>query len=221
MSTAIGLFQPGSSPLHRAPAAGKLLGLVVLGVVVVAVPTWWGVLALLAGVLGAYAVSFRSPALAGRLAWSQARPLVVVLAVIVAFQVVVVGPARGAEIGLTLLTLVLSAGLVTLTTRTEDLVDVLQRLLRPLRRLGVDPERVGLSLALGIRSVPMMIAMAEQVREAQLARGLGASPRAFAVPLIVRALRRADAMAEALVARGALDDSRRPGSDAAGHSTSP
>ncbi len=71
--------------------------------------------------------------------------------------------------------------------------------------VGVDPERIGLLLSLGIRSVPVVVGLAEEVREAQLARGLGMSPRAFAVPLVVRSLRHADALGEALAARG-VDD---------------
>jgi biotin transport system permease protein len=53
--------------------------------------------------------------------------------------------------------------------------------------------------------VPVVVGLAEEVRDAQRARGLAASPRAFAVPLIVRSLRHADALGEALAARG-LDD---------------
>ena len=101
-------------------------------------------------------------------------------------------------------TLVLLAALVTMTTRTTDMVDAVVGLCRPLRRVGVDPERVGLMLALGIRSVPVVVGLAEEVRDAATARG---SPpaRAFAVPLIVRSLRHADALGDALVARG-VDD---------------
>jgi biotin transport system permease protein len=104
-----------------------------------------------------------------------------------------------------IVSLVLLAALVTLTTRTTDMVDAVVHALRPLRRLGVQPERVGLLLALGIRSVPVVVGLAEEVRDAQRARGLTASPRAFAVPLIVRSLRHADALGDALVARG-VDD---------------
>ena len=68
--------------------------------------------------------------------------------------------------------LVLLAALVTLTTRTTDLVDALVAACRPLRLLGVDPERVGLMLALGIRCVPVVVGLAEDVRDAQRARGL-------------------------------------------------
>ena len=85
------------------------------------------------------------------------------------------------------------------------LIDVVVRASGPLRRVGVNPERVGLMLQLAIRAVPQVIDLGRRVREAQHARGLAASPRAFAVPLIVGALRRADAMGDALAARG-LDD---------------
>ena len=79
------------------------------------------------------------------------------------------------------------------------------RVLRPLRRVGVDPDRVGLLLALSIRSVPVVVGIAEEVRDAQRARGLRGSPRAYAVPLVIRSLRHADALGEALAARG-VDD---------------
>ena len=101
--------------------------------------------------------------------------------------------------------LVLLAGLVTLTTRTQDLLDVVVGVVRPLRRVGVDPERVGLLMALAIRSVPVVLGLAEEVRDAQRARGVRPSARAYAAPLIIRAVRHADDLGEALVARG-VDD---------------
>ena len=53
--------------------------------------------------------------------------------------------------------------------------------------------------------VPVVVELAEEVRDAQRARGLSSSPRAFAVPLVIRALRHADELGEARVARGADD----------------
>ena len=101
--------------------------------------------------------------------------------------------------------MLLLATLVSLTTPTAQIVDALVVLVGPLRRFGVDPERVGLQLALGIRAVPQVFELAATVRDAQRARGLTRDPRAFAVPLIVRSLRQADLISEALRARG-LDD---------------
>ncbi|QWC84990.1 energy-coupling factor transporter transmembrane protein EcfT [Nocardioidaceae bacterium] len=198
----LGVYQPGGSVLHRARPGLKLTALVAVGGLVVALPGWVSVTVALGLVLAAYA----GAGLPMRSAWKQCRPLLPILVALGVFQTLSVGAGRAAEIVLTLLTLVLLAGLVTLTTRTTAMVDALVVAVGPLRRFGVDPDRVGLSLALGIRAVPLVVSLAQQVREAQLARGLGLSPTAFAVPLIVRALRRSDAMAEALVARGALDD---------------
>jgi biotin transport system permease protein len=97
------------------------------------------------------------------------------------------------------------AGLVTLTTRTSAMMTFLERCLSPTRRLGLDPFRLSLLLSLTIRSIPVIAGLATQVREAQRARGVERSVRAFAVPLVVGALRHADALGEALSARG-LDD---------------
>jgi len=137
--------------------------------------------------------------------WQQVRPLWWVLALLGVFHVVVSGWARAYEVIGALVGLVLLAALVTITTRTTALIDVVVRVCRPLAFVGVDPERIGLLLSLGIRSVPVVVGLAAEVREAQLARGLGMSPRAFAVPLVVRSLRHADALGEALAARG-VDD---------------
>jgi biotin transport system permease protein len=140
----------------------------------------------------------------GRAVLVMVRPLLWVLVPLSVFQVLVVGARTSVIVGV-ILTLVLLANLVTLTTRTTDLIDVVVALCRPLRVLGVDLLRVGLLLNLAIRCVPLVIELATEVRDAQRARGLGSSPRALVVPLLVRALRRADELGEALVARGVAD----------------
>ena len=122
-----------------------------------------------------------------------------------AFQTWLGGPATASRVAGGLLVAVAAAALVTLTTRTEALLDALVGVLRPLRPLGVDPDRVGLVLALAVRSVPVLAGLAAEVREARAARGAERSLRAFAVPFVIRALRHADRLGEALAARG-VDD---------------
>lgn len=197
----LGLYLPGTSVVHRARAGHKLLVMLAVGAGSVFLDELWQVGAALALVAAGYAVA-RIPL---RIALAQLRPLVWVAGAAAVFHVVVSGWERAAVVLGVLAVLVLLAALVTLTTRTTAMVDAIVAACRPLRRLGVDAERVGLMLALGVRSVPVVVGLAEEVREAQLARGLGASPRAFAVPLIVRSLRHADALGEALVARGVED----------------
>jgi len=64
---------------------------------------------------------------------------------------------------------------------------------------------MALLISLSVRSISVIAGLAQEVRDAQRARGLGGSARAFAVPLLVRSLRHAEALGEALMARG-LDD---------------
>lgn len=200
MST-LGLYRPGSSPLHRLAPGIKVAGLVAAGAGSVLVDEPWQVIA--ASLL--VALGFLTARVPARVAARQARPLLWVLLLVGGFHVVVNGWDRAVVVSGVLLMLVLLAALVTLTTRTGDLVDVLVRVLGPLRRVGLDPQRIGLLLTLGIRSVFVVAQIAEEVRDAQRARGLTASPRAYAVPLIIRSLRHADELGEALVARG-VDD---------------
>jgi biotin transport system permease protein len=198
---ALGLYVPGASVVHRLPAGVKLLLLLLVGAGSVLLDSWWQVAALLVLVLGAYPLA----GLSLRTALSQVRPLVWIAGFAAVVHVVVSGWERAGVVLGVLASLVLLAALVTLTTRATAMVDAIVTACRPLRAVGIDPERVGLVLTLGIRCVPVVVGLAEEVREAQLARGLGASPRAFAVPLIVRSLRHADALGEALVARGVED----------------
>lgn len=197
----LGLFVPGRSLVHRLPARVKLGVLVAVGVGSVWLDTLPRLGALWLGLLAAYAVA-RLPV---RLVLAQLRPLALVLGAVVVFQVLVAGWERALVVVGVVGALVLLAGLVTLTTRTEELLDVVVATLRPLRRVGVDPERVGLMLALAIRSVPVVLGLAAEVRDAQRARGLRPSARVYAAPLVIRAVRHADDLGEALVARG-VDD---------------
>jgi biotin transport system permease protein len=197
----LGLYVPGSSPIHRVPAGAKLLLLVACGVASLLLREPWQVAAALLVELVMYAVAGLPP----RLLVRQLRPLLWIALFTAVFHVLVNGWQRAVVVVGVLVLLVLLAALVTLTTRTTDLVDAVVVGCGPLRVVRVDPERLGLLIALGIRCVPVVLGLAEEVRDAQRARGLTASPRAFAVPLLVRSLRHADALGEALTARG-VDD---------------
>lgn len=198
---ALGLYRPGDSVLHRTPAGVKIAGMLVVGAGSFLVDRPWQAATLLALVL----VGYLAAGLSLTTAAGQLRPLLWIGLVAAVFHVLATGWQRAFTVLAVIAALVLLAALVTLTTRTTALVDAVVAACRPLRRFGVRPARIGLLLALGVRSVPVVVGLAEQVRDAQRARGLGASPRAFAVPLLVRSLRHADALAEALAARGAED----------------
>ena len=63
----------------------------------------------------------------------------------------------------------------------------------------------GLAVALVIRSIPVIVELSRTAREARMARGMQRSVRAFVTPLVIRTVRHADRVGEALIARG-IDD---------------
>lgn len=196
-----GLYVPGDSWLHRVPAGRKLVGLLVFMTALFARPTWWGVVA--AGVL--VVGIMLAAGLPGRVVWAQAWALKWFVLVFAALQLWVAGWERTVVVVGSLVVAVLAASAVTLTARVADMMDAVVAGARPLRRVGVDPERLGLLLALTIRSIPVVAATYEENRQARIARGLQRSPKAILVPLVVRTVRHADRVGDALAARG-LDD---------------
>jgi len=196
-----GLFRPGTSPLHRAPAGGKLAALAAFTSAIV---LWRSPTAVAIGALVcllAYGVAGWGPHVAVGQVW----PLRWIVVLLTPFQVLTSGWKAAVAVVGTLLIAVAAASLVTLTTRVTELLDSLVRLLRPLRLVGLDNERAGLGLALAVRAVPVIAAMAQDVSDARKARGLERSVRALAVPLVVRTVRHAERTGDALMARG-LDD---------------
>lgn len=188
-----------TSWLHRAPAAPKLAGLALLVAGVLLLPNPPAVAFAALTVVGLYASARLGPSIV----WSQVRPLRWVVLILATFQTVSSGWETATMVVGKLVLTVALAGLLTLTTKMTDLLDVIERMLRHVP--GVNAERVALVLALTIRAVPVVAGLASEVRDAVRARGRGSDIRAYGVPLIVRCLRYSDALGEALVARG-LDD---------------
>lgn len=194
----ISLYRAGASPLHRAPAGVKLVGLAVLAVAIslgARTPTLAGVA--LAVVLALFALGGYGPREWLRQLWAT-RWIVVFVA---ATQLIFLTPADAVVNTTRVVSVVLLAAMLTLTTRTADLLDALQVALRPLARVGIDPWRVGFTLMLTIALVPVVAGFADRIRDAQRARGVRLGPRAV-VTLLVMALRHADDVADALTARG-------------------
>jgi biotin transport system permease protein len=101
--------------------------------------------------------------------------------------------------------LVLLATVLTATTRVQDILDAITTGLRPLRRVGVDADRVALTFALTIRAIPATLELAAETRQAAQARGLERSLRARLVPFVIRVVARAHETGAALHARGVGD----------------
>jgi biotin transport system permease protein len=187
------------SPLHRLPPGLKLLALVMTGSTIFLITDWRPLAALCIAELLLYPFA----GIGWRVVWAQFRPLVLVLAVLFAVQSAVGEASLGIAMVLRFAALILLAALVTLTTRTSDMVAALERALHPLARFGVDPEQIGLVISLALRFIPVLGELVSRIREAQRARGLDRNIVALVVPLLIHCLRMADAVADAIEARGA------------------
>lgn len=197
----VGLYRPGDTVLHRLPVGAKLLGLAVISVAIVALRG-----PILAVAFLAVAVVL---ALVGRLdlaATARALRAVLVIAVVVALlQWWLFTLPRAVESLLDLVSLALVALTLTVTTPTTEMLDAVVRWIRPLRRVGLDPERVALTIAMAIQALPGTLTLAQETRDAARARGLGRSPRAYLTPFVIRVVARAHETGDALKARGLGD----------------
>ena len=199
--TVSGWYEAGSSPLHRTPAGWKFLVLLGLAAAVflLRAPAWLG--GICAIVVAGYAVA--------RVSLRRCRQLAGTLGMLVVFvfatQWWLLGPGAALVVCLRIVAALAAASLFTITTRVDDVVSAVERGLRPLQRLGVRPDRIGLLTGLTLQSVAALSAIACEVREAAKARSAQRSPTAFVVPFMVRTLRHADELGKALAARGEGD----------------
>lgn len=192
------LYWPGGSWLHRAPAGVKLAGLLVGAAALVALDDP----AVSCAVLVAAVSVTIAAGVPARVWWHHARPLVIAVGVVAAFQALIGRPVEGMVAAARLLAVAALALAVTVTTSVAAMVDWVER---SLTRLRVGPARVfrvGLTIGLALRSLDHLAVVAHRVLDARRARGLQGSLRAFAVPTVVAAARFAHGVGEALEARG-------------------
>lgn len=195
------LYRHGNSPLHRLAVRPKLLALVgLIAVLAIIAANPVAVLAALAITVALYRVAFADgvTTLAKQL-WAMKWLILIIVIPQVIFGAAWLPVATNA---LRLIIAIALATLFTLTTRHEAMLAAIERVVRPLTRIGIKPETVSLTVAMAINAIPMILKFAAQTREAQAARGAKPSITLMTVPLLVASLKYADDFAEALAARG-------------------
>jgi energy-coupling factor transport system permease protein len=221
----LGQYVPVDSAVHRLDPRTKILATVFLLALLFALREFAG-LAVLTAFLAVVALIAR---IGFRYLLRGLRPLLWLLVFAVVLQVFFGEPgghpvaewgpvvvtrenlSQAAFYGWRLLLLVLDTTLMTLVTSPMEFTDGLERLLRPLRRVGVPAHDLAMMMTIALRFIPTLLEEAERIMKAQMARGaefargsLPARARALLpllVPLFVSAFRRADALAVAMEAR--------------------
>ncbi|MCQ9164674.1 energy-coupling factor transporter transmembrane protein EcfT [Arthrobacter sp. STN4] len=205
-------YIPGRSPLHRWPLWLKACLLLATAVLCLASPA----VSVAAGAAITTAVLLlvvAGHALAG-LPWARLGRAVklmwIFLVLIGAYQWWQHGGLVAWQVVGAIVATVLAANILTATTPVDELLDGLAAVVRPLERVGADPERFSLTVALMLRSIPFVIGAFSDVREAARARGLERNLLARSLPVVIATVGYARATGEALSARG-LGDPDLPG----------
>ena len=215
----LSLYLSHPSWLHRLPASSKLIALVIASVLLLPMQHLGLLTASACMALGAY-LSLGRPGLRrlGQLGKTLG-PMVLILAALQWISIVIsLGMDRGSLLGLQaaavtvgrLLTLVLLADLVTLSTPTQDLLQALSPVLSPFRRLGLPSEKIRLAIGLMLRWVSLLQTQWENTKTAFVARGCPRPQTRLIAPVVAGAGRTAQQLAEALAARQVASRSRGP-----------
>lgn len=183
--------------LHRYGAGFKLACMAVFGTLLFLITSPW-VLAVCA--LGAALLWFslgEATRIARRLIFS-----VLLGALLVAlFHLWMGRPALAAVSALRLASACVLGVALTVTTRPMDLLEVLDRWLAPLARLGLQPERISLQLGLMLRFTEHFFVQWKKLDDAYRLRTGQAGGLRLIAPLTVQMLQAARRVADALYAR--------------------
>jgi len=227
----IGQYAPGQSLMHRLDPRIKILCTILLSFLVLQGGMW---AALFFSVLLGSAFLFSGISFS-RL-WQSLKPMFVFFILLFLlhafftpgrpilpssaprFMPTSEGLYLGALTTLRFVLLVLCATLLTCSTLPMDLVHGLERLLRPLRRIGVPSHEIALMISLALRFIPTFMIELQRIKEAQMARGVDFHSGSIfkrlkktvdlIIPLLLGAFRRADELAGAMESRGYQRGSR-------------
>ena len=219
-----GRYWAADSVVHRLDPRTKLAGTLALIVIVFCAGNFWALGFAVLVVIGLFALA--------RIPFTQAlrsiAPLAFIIVLTVLFNLLFVqggevyadwgwmaitseGVRTAAFVAVRLTLLLLSGSLLTLTTTTLDITEASERLLEPLRRLGVPAHEFALVLGIALRFLPQFVDEFRTIRAAQVARGakLASSPTrsglsgltSLLVPLFTSAFRHADTLSAAMDAR--------------------
>lgn len=191
------LYSEHSTWLHRVPAAIKLIFFALLGALQFLLDSPL----VLTGSALACCLLFVS---LGRAVY-PARKLVlsVVLAglLLVAFHAWMQQPMLGVVSALRLASASLLGIALTVTTRSRDLLDVFERLLSPLQRVGIRTERLALQLAMMLRFTEHFFVLWKRLDDAHRVRTGKAGGFKLLAPLTIKMLVSARRVADTLELR--------------------
>ena len=190
------------TPYHGLRAGLKMALLCAATVALFWIETIPGILAATAAVLALYLVP---GARFLRDGLGLLKPVWFFVALVIGWHALTGDTGAGLVIALRLITAVALANLVTMTTRFDDLVELVMWALSPLRRAGVNTAPLGFAIVLVVRFVPVLLDKAHRLIDAWRARSPRRPGWQLGLPITLVAIDDAEHVAEALRARGGLE----------------
>lgn len=192
----LSLYQSRSTWLHSWSPGRKLLLLLLLTALVLQWP--WLALLLLPASLVLYAQLRLLPSLV------SLRPLLLLLVLMTAADWWQKDGWSALLLLSRVVSLLLCANLISLTTKMQTLIDSLHRLLRPLSP-WLPVHKLAFAMGLFFRMIPLLLALLARLRQSWLARGGGRYGQwRLLLPLVVHNLLLAERLTDALAARGGM-----------------
>lgn len=191
------LYSPSRTWLHVLPAGVKLLALSLFGTSLMLIAD----LRIMSGMTGLVLFLFLTLGSAAWRQWKTLRGLLIAAALIAVFHWLTGDPATGIVSALRIMAAAMLALMLTVTTRFDDLLAVLEMLLSPLQRLGVPTQRVALGIGLMLRFAENFLSQWQRLDDAYRVRSGRSGGRHLLAPLAIRALQTAERVADALTAR--------------------
>lgn len=202
----IALYHAPPIWLHRIPAGVKLLALAGATWTLFANQSLW----LLGAALVFASANYVLLGKAGARRLALLKPLIPLLVIVFVLQYMTSGLHGALVSSGRLLAMLMLADLVTLSTGLQAMMDVLNRLLRPLSWFGVRHENIGLAVALTIRFVPLVLESWRRCEGAWSARSQRRAGLQLIRPFIADVMRMSSQIAQALDARRANPQSEKP-----------
>ncbi|MCL0069916.1 energy-coupling factor transporter transmembrane protein EcfT [Dehalococcoidia bacterium] len=220
MGYKLGQYTPGSSVIHRLDPRVKIVAVMLLSITVLRADAFIAI-AITILIAGITFIARLSPSHLLR----AVKPLAIFFVLIFLMHLFFTpgapiplplatyeGLYRGVLLTWRFVFLILSAAILTMTTTPSELMSGIERLLRPLRPLGISSHDAAVMVSMVLRFVPTLLQELDQIREAQMARGadfkagnlLARMKRisSLVIPLVRNSILRAEELAIGMEGRG-------------------
>ena len=217
----LGQYFPGDTIAHRLDPRTKILLLILFIVALFTARGWAGYGLMVLVTVACMAVSHISP----KNIFKGLKPMLFIIVFTAALNLFYTdgtsvrpgwpitweGAARSVQMILRIVLLIAGTFLLTYTTSPMALTDGMERLLNPLKKIGLPVHEITMMMSMALRFIPTLIEETDKIMSAQKARGADFEngsllQRAKAllpilVPLFVSSFRRADELAVAMESR--------------------